>query len=79
MTDHWYCLDCDRRIDADERSRHTAADHRLRGTPLPSPSSTTAIRPAEPGETAIRPADTGDTAIRPVRERGVRLPRRRDG
>ncbi|QPV64201.1 hypothetical protein I7X12_06140 [Halosimplex litoreum] len=63
MTDHWYCLDCDRRIDPDDPSRHAAADHRLRGVPAPSRPTPTAIRRVDPGETAIRRADDGETAI----------------
>jgi len=69
MTDHWYCLDCDRRIDADDRSRHAAADHRLRGIPTPNRALSTAIQRFDPGETALRP----------VREPDTRLARRREG
>ncbi|ELZ30542.1 hypothetical protein C475_00320 [Halosimplex carlsbadense 2-9-1] len=75
MTDHWYCLDCDRRIDPDDRSRHAAADHRLRGVPVSIRPSATAIRRADDGETARR-ADHGETAIRPVRPTESRLARR---
>ncbi|QLH81713.1 hypothetical protein [Halosimplex pelagicum] len=78
MTDRWYCLDCDRRIDPDDRSRHAAADHRLRGIPAPSRPSATAIRRVDDSETAIRRADPGETAIRPVREVETRLARHPD-
>ncbi|WP_436909079.1 hypothetical protein [Halosimplex marinum] len=76
MTDNWHCLDCDRRIDPDDRSRHAAAGHRLRGVPLPSRPTSTAIQRVDAGETAIRRADPGETAIRPVRATETRLARR---
>jgi hypothetical protein len=76
MTDNWYCLDCDRRIDAADRSRHAAADHRLRGTPLLNPPTATAIRRVDPGETALQRVDAPETAIRPARGTETRLARR---
>jgi|GEM_PF-6180530 len=79
MTDHWYCLDCDRRIDADDRSRHAAADHRLRGIPTPNRTLSAAIQRFDPDETALRRFDPGETALRPVREPDTRLARRREG
>ncbi|WP_135364281.1 hypothetical protein [Halosimplex halophilum] len=63
MTDNWYCLDCDRRIDPDDRSRHAAADHRLRGVPLPARQTSTAIRRPDPDETAIRPVRATETRL----------------
>jgi hypothetical protein len=78
MTDRWYCLDCDRRIDPDDRSRHEAVDHRLRGIPAPSRPSSTAIRRVDDRETAIRRAGSGETAIRPARATETRLARRLD-
>ncbi|QLH77258.1 hypothetical protein HZS55_08120 [Halosimplex rubrum] len=77
-TDRWYCLDCDRRIGPDDRSRHVAADHRLRGIPAPVRPSSTAIRPVDDGETAIQRAGSAETAIRPVRATESRLARRPD-
>jgi hypothetical protein len=63
MTDRWCCLDCDRRVDPDDRSRHAAADHRLRGVPARNRPSSTAIRPVDDGETAIRPARATETRL----------------
>ncbi|WP_436930735.1 hypothetical protein [Halosimplex halobium] len=63
MPDNWYCLDCDRRIDPDDRTRHGAAGHHLRGVPLPSPPSSTAIRRVQAAETAIRPVQAAETRL----------------
>lgn len=35
MISTWYCQDCDRRIDADERTEHEANGHAVRGVMRP--------------------------------------------